>query len=108
MLAIVWRDGLFCPVVRCDHCGREITHVADGNYEWEMGEDGEIVSGQIYFTHKKCCLPFERAHGGRLRWFWNPLSDLPAYLSANLGLDEKKAKRMAMLLKGWAWRVADD
>ena len=100
MLAIVWRDGLFCPVVRCDHCGDEITKATDGNYEWEMAEGGEVATGQIFFTHKHCCRPFERVHGGRERWYWDLLSDLPVHRSANLGLRERSSQRMAALLRG--------
>jgi hypothetical protein len=93
------RDGgLDRPVINCDHCGLEITDAKDGNYEWKVGEAGQVVDGTIYFTHKRCCRPFEQANGGRPRWFAIGFECLPVYLAVNLQVDWDRSKETARLM----------
>jgi len=86
------RRGKCYPVVVCDHCGEVISDAQDGNYEWQQG------GGPVFFTHKRCCLAFEDARGGRSVWGACPLSVLPVYLAGNLKLDLREARRTAALL----------
>jgi hypothetical protein len=97
-LQMICVEGRFRPVVVCDHCGEQIADAKDGNYEWRMREDGQIEDGQIYFTHKACCRPFEIANGGRVHWFAIGLECLPVYLATNLERDWAKAKKTAALM----------
>ena len=98
MLRIVRENGQYCPVVVCDWCGQRIEEARQGNYEWEVDEHGLPATGEIFFTHKQCCLAFEEAHGGRSHWFASELSVLPVYLSRNLKVDREEAERRAELL----------
>lgn len=95
-IKIVWKNNLFCPVVFCDQCGEAIIEAKSGNFEWEMTADGEIKTGQIYFTHKQCYLEFEKSRGGR--WGCDELRILPIYLLSNLGIGSNLVKKIAKLL----------
>jgi hypothetical protein len=97
-LQIKRESGLDRPVVICDHCGLEITEAKDGNYEWEVGEEGEILNGTIYFTHKRCCHAFEQTNRGCARWYAIGLECLPVYLANNLQMDWDRAKRTAWFM----------
>ncbi len=90
-LQIKYEHDLDKPVVVCDHCGREITDARHGNYEWEVDRNGLTIGGPIRFTHKACCLPFERANGGAGGWFSGELAHLPVFLLDNLAVDLEKA-----------------
>ena len=90
--------GRYCPVIVCDHCGQEITDGRDGNYQWQVGRDGEIVNGKIYFTHKECCRSFEQANGGRRCWMFTGLECLPVFLVRNLKVDWDRAKKTARFM----------
>src|SRR5687767_84566 len=70
--------ALYCPQVFCDRCGLRIER--SGNVEWAVAEDGS-TDGAVSFTHKECCRPFEKASGGRLRWYWMELRHLPRMLA---------------------------
>lgn len=89
----IWVGGdLFAPVVVCDHCGQRIEKASEGNYQY-LHE-----GGKVYFTHKKCCMAFEAARGGRLRWAGMPLEVLLVHLAHNLKVDWKKANEWADFL----------
>lgn len=87
---VVLEDNLYCPQVFCDHCGQRIGGASAGNYEWEVDEQWQLVSGQLCFTHKQCCRDFENAHGGRSRWMCFELAELPKYLARNIELEGKR------------------
>lgn len=95
MRIVVDRDQRLAPQIFCDHCGEQITDAKDGNYQWEYDEQLKPTDGQVYFTHKRCCLAFEHARGGRSGWAAMELCCLPVYMAANLRLDWKKAKELA-------------
>jgi hypothetical protein len=93
-LKIIETNGLSRPAFFCDYCGKEITDAKDGNYEWK-GKDAATPAGAvIYFTHKKCCAPFEEANDGD--WGAMELDCLPVYAVNNLKIDSP-AKRPARL-----------
>ena len=50
-------DGLNCPIVVCDYCGKDIKEHKEANYEW--WDDGDS-DNKIYYFHKKCCLNVSR------------------------------------------------
>jgi hypothetical protein len=88
-------EGRSYPVVVCDHCHEWIADATDGNYEWRWQADTDFGS-HIFFTHKRCCLAFERNRGLHLlAW---PLECLPIYLGSNLALDWMAAHRTARRL----------
>jgi hypothetical protein len=97
-LRMKWEGGLYRPVIVCDHCGLEISDAEDGNYEWQVEQSGAIVDGTIYFTHKRCCHPFEQANGGRPAWFAITLECLPVFLANNLQVDWHRAEKTARLM----------
>jgi hypothetical protein len=98
-LQIKIEGGRYRPVVACDHCGEEIDDARQGNYQWRVEENGNPADGGlIFFTHKRCCRPFEESNGGRVGWCWTPLSCLPVFLVNNLSLDWEKAKETAQLM----------
>ena len=98
-LQITIKNDLACPVVICDFCAKEIETATDGNYEWQVDEHGKPATGQILFTHKKCCLPFEDANGGRNQWFTIDLDCLPLQLTNNLKIDTKNAEKKAEVMQ---------
>jgi hypothetical protein len=104
MLAIVHQGGFDRPVVICDWCEQRIESAADGNYEWQMatGRQMPLEPQAVFFTHKRCCHPFEMAHGGRNGTLWGAigLEALPVFLARNLGLTwgEKPAASSAALM----------
>lgn len=92
------RNYLYCPVIVCDYCGAEITDAKNGNYEWR-GDENMETDGEVFFTHKECCYPFETANGGRGRWMTGELQVFPIYLAANIKLDWTHAKELAQQLQ---------
>ena len=97
MLKIAWKRGLYRPVVECDWCEEPITDARDGNFEWQVAEDGDTDAAML-FTHKKCCHPFELANRGGGFWRANELQLLPLQLELNLRVDRRRAARLARLL----------
>ena len=98
-LTIKFRDGRYCPTVVCDHCAEEITDAADGNYHWRIGLNDTDFGKQIYFTHKRCCDPFEVAHKGELfMWGAMELQCFPIYLGHNMAIKWGAAVRLAAIL----------
>jgi hypothetical protein len=99
-LRIIEVDGKYSkPVIVCDHCGEEITTVADGNYHWRFGARGDYPGAPVYFTHKRCCDPFERTNPSQ--WLAMELETLFVFLAYGLKLDWDGAKkRTALLLRG--------
>jgi hypothetical protein len=83
------------PVVFCDHCGKAITDVRDGNYQW-MSDDSATGGATIQFTHKACCHPFEQSNPGS--WGAMELESLFVYLANSLRLDWEGARKRAALL----------
>src|SRR5436309_1489694 len=85
------------PVVVCDYCGEQIDDARTGNYQWSVGDRGELADdAPVVFTHRSCCQAFESAHGGRRRWAWAPLSCLPTFLAANLRLTLDDSRQRAL------------
>jgi hypothetical protein len=90
-------EGKYCkPVIACDHCGQLITDVRDGNYQWRFDSRGDFPGAAIYFTHKRCCHPFEQCNPGE--WGAEELDCLFVYLANNLDLDWEAARTRAWLL----------
>jgi hypothetical protein len=84
------------PVIVCDHCGKAITDVRDGNYQWKAAKDGKLTDDPVYFTHKDCCHAFDQANPGMYGAM--NLDCLFVYLANSLKLDWKAAReRVAML-----------
>jgi hypothetical protein len=90
------------PVVVCDFCGRTIDDVRAGNCQWIMGNDAADPGAAIYFTHKKCCHPFEEANkhhegkdaDGRHRmWGAIDLDQFLFYLENRTKFDREEAKK---------------
>jgi hypothetical protein len=98
-LVIQDRDNRFCPIIFCDHCGQAISDAKDGNYQWRMGLNDTDFGSRIYFTHKRCCHPFEQAHKGNgFVWGAMELQCLPIYLGNNLALGWEAAQRHTDML----------
>jgi hypothetical protein len=102
MLKIIVVRDLNCPVITCDFCGEIIEDAEGGNYEWEVDEHGQPVTGEIFFTHKgRCFLAFEEERGGSSCWYTGGLEVLFVYLVHNLKVDLEEAERRADLLDGF-------
>lgn len=56
---IVYRfdEGLNCPIILCDACGKQIN--GPGNVYWISRWDGGDVT-QLWFTHKHPCSKLDR------------------------------------------------
>jgi len=50
------------PVLMCDHCYNAIDNKEDGNFLWDYHQPFELVSAEIFFTHKECNSAFEASH----------------------------------------------
>lgn len=108
MLRIVHRKGLCYPTIVCDWCGRPIDDAKNGNYEWQVDDDGhskavraqnrsgEPVIGEVFFTHKHCCHPFETTNNSEGHWMAMELACLLIYLENNIKLDRRRAKELAV------------
>jgi hypothetical protein len=83
------------PAVICDHCGKEIEHAREGNYQWDMNAAGDGGHAQIFFTHKRCCHAFESRRSG-IQWGATELQLLPVYLENNLAIDREHAIELAV------------
>jgi hypothetical protein len=96
-LRITELDGKYTkPVIVCDHCGEEITTVADGNYHWRFGARGDYPGAPVYFTHKRCCHGFEQTNPSP--WLAMELETLFVFLAYGLKLDWEAAKKRTALL----------
>ena len=93
MIRVVFRQGRYTPRIFCDQCGQEISE--SGNYVWEVDEQHQPVTGELFFTHRECSRAFEEARGGRDRWFGGSLKDFPAYLARTLGMSLSDAIQAA-------------
>jgi hypothetical protein len=100
-LVIQFREGRFCPIVVCDHCGGPVSKATEGNYQWRMGLNDTDFGSRIYFTHKGCCHAFEQTHpdGPNFRWAAMELACLPIYLGNNLDLNWRSAHRLVHRFK---------
>jgi hypothetical protein len=88
-LRVVVRRERACPKVLCDFCGLVIADARHGNYQWQHGV------GEVFYTHKHCCDPFEKERGGD--WCAMELVLLPHYLGNNLRINRKEALHLAGL-----------
>jgi len=96
-LIIVQKGKYESPTIVCDHCGKAITDVRDGNYQFRFNPGGKIADGgKVYFTHKNCCHSFEQMNPGG--WGACELDSLFVYLANSLKLDWKKARERVALL----------
>lgn len=76
------------PAIICDHCGKEITRAADGNYQWLPDETKPVTPR---FTHKACFQAFDDAHAHLGYWHTMELECFPVYLANVLKVNWKKA-----------------
>ena len=96
-LKIELMDGeVYAPVVVCDHCGEQIENAAQGNYQWRVNREGNLM-GAVFFTHEKCRDDFEKAHSG-VWWYARELSSLPLHLSNNLRPDRHRPPENTRLM----------
>jgi len=97
-LRIIQNGQFDVPTIVCDHCGRAITDVKDGNYQFRYGKGEKRGDGSpVYFTHKACCHAFDRTHpggGGDA----GALDSLFVYLANSLKLDWEEARARAAFL----------
>jgi len=91
--------GLAWPVIVCDHCGREIVQAGDGSYRWKIPPTAEGPAKLAYFTHKGCCLDFEKAHP-EPPWGVAELEDLPVLLADHLAVEWEAAATAGLLSIG--------
>jgi hypothetical protein len=95
-IRVILQDGKSCPAVFCDYCGLRIEKVGQGNYHWNFDEEEKSPQGAaMYFTHKKCCLAFDRKvfAGGAME-----LGTLFAYLCNSLGVDLHEERQQAAFM----------
>ncbi len=107
MLTFLEVDGLNCPIVVCDWCGKRIEKAGDGNCEWYIDEQAQPVSGKavdhigrpiagiLFFTHKYCTRPCEKRNG------FSQSRDLDAFLfelEHNCPFDRDRARQMSDLV----------
>ncbi len=94
MLSIVNKHGQSCPMIFCDYCQEPIE--GSGNYQFLMSSDQRTP---LYFTHKRCCDAFERAHPAPegVCWGASELDTLLVYLGNTLKVDWEKARERARL-----------
>jgi len=91
-------DGLYCPILRCDWCGKRISRADEGLLAWQMQRDWVApATGEAHFTHKACANVFERVKGGR--WFSAELIAFPIQVAANLGLDWERGEDVQQALR---------
>jgi hypothetical protein len=95
-LRIVQHDNRDRPMVVCDHCGEAIADVWEGNCQWRYDVPGDYPGSAVYFTHKKCCLAFEKANPGE--WGAMQLDFLLVYPSNGLNLNWEASRIRAELL----------
>ncbi len=97
---IVIKKDMACPVIICDHCGKEITDAKDGNCIWQevSTPKGRAIDGRHYYTHKKCNRMFMQQNGDPARWCSNDLDTHLIYLLNNLKWNPKDASRKALFL----------
>ncbi len=50
------QPDLTCPVITCDHCGKQITTTSPGNVLWHPDKTG--ASTTLFHVHKRCDHPF--------------------------------------------------
>lgn len=105
MIKIVVVNQYSCPKIFCDWCQEEIESAAEGNYEWIAGIKTSAGweypdTSEIYFTHKRCCHPFESANE-HIMFGADMLECLPVYLGENLKLNWVKARKTALAMGGF-------
>ncbi len=95
-IKIVFDDGLYRPVVFCDHCDDRITHVAEATYEWLP--DGDEPK-EVRFLHHRCVMPHQEAAG---TWY---CSDSLEYFAIRLANNTGQSPRVLIeeieQLKKW-------
>jgi len=96
-------DGIYAPVITCDHCGKQIEDATWGNFSYQVHSSGQLVDGRIYYTHKPCTRTFESVmeacgkHLPSMRWFWDEMRRFPMFLMTNLKISEEHLEREGFL-----------
>ncbi len=90
------RKGRYCPRVRCDHCQEYIDDVEDGNAEWAIGKESHelLLGGKVFYTHKRCCHPFEAKYSKESVWMADELSAHIGMLCHNTQFSQSQSDRM--------------
>lgn len=105
--------GLICPVLLCDHCGKQIEHT--GNMLYIMPE--ELPSSDIFYfrpdalhhVHKHCNREFEKRQPEK-RFYWDTINDWLVQTLTNTELVSDKTARKLLdesdkaAKKYWEWR----
>lgn len=85
-------EPVFCPVVCCDSCGRQIDSPLEGPpegasfYHAEADDPGPY---ELYAAHMgTCAFALRQQKGWPERVSHFPLKDLPRYLAINLGASD--------------------
>lgn len=100
-LVIQFCGAYAAPKIVCDYCGEEITTAEDGNYQWSHAEGcEERQTALMYFTHKRCCRPFEQSSADPYAWGAIELTALPHYLMKNLKVSWRASAATARWMSG--------
>lgn len=91
------RTGKDQVVIFCDHCGKPIKDAKDGNFMFQSDSDANSNREPLFYTHKHCCQPFERARKGK-NWGAHDLDLLPIFLIGALKVNYRNARFRAGLI----------
>jgi hypothetical protein len=75
------QDGLYCPVLICDHCGEQITDVQAATYAWPE-EASHTSDADVVFLHRACIRAYQE---GRQWHASEPLESFAVRLASNAG-----------------------
>jgi len=71
-------------IVRCDHCGEQITNGGMGLYTWDEVDAKSPAGAVAKFFHKGTCDPQRRGRPDEECAPWEELARFPTYLSRNI------------------------
>jgi hypothetical protein len=91
MIQVQYKDGYFCPLVLCDHCGQQIADYKKANATWDE-------SGVVRHVHKGVCDGWP----ARGQAYWCPLEEHLFSLLYNTGAKTRRFK--AAFDEVCAWR----
>ena len=75
-------------MVKCDHCGKDITDAKSSIYLWQANREAKIVTDH-YHLHKGVCewkFKANKLPDPNNAWRFGEMTDFVKFLAANLGM----------------------
>jgi hypothetical protein len=99
MIQMTYIDGMCCPFIHCDHCGRKIEDYRKAIAVFGAPPEGDM-SNAVRHVHKAC--DYERPDPRR-EPLWQPLHEHLLALVYNTGLQSRQFKALVRQTCLYKW-----